>query len=78
MRRTEYYLGHHFDPRDAQELTAPQYLIRKIRAGEHMVADLMFVHYMDRDMVRINRIVKAMKQWRLQLDEIYGITGDVE
>ena len=77
MKSIEYYCSSYFDPRDAQELSAPQFLQRKILAGNQTIADLMQVHYMDRDNVRINKIIKATKDWKRQLNELYGIEEEL-
>ena len=77
MRSIEYYCSSYFDPRDAQELSAPQFLKRKILAGKQTIEDLMNVHYMDRDTARINKIVKAAKDWQRQFNEIYGIEEEL-
>jgi len=78
MKSTEYYCGHHFAPRDAQELTTPQYLIRKIEAAKCNIDDLLFVSFKHRDMHRINKTIKAIKHWQEQLNEVYGIEKEIE
>ena len=49
MKSIEYYCSTYFDPRDAQELSAPQYFIRKISAAEQTVKDLLEVELEARD-----------------------------
>lgn len=78
MKSIEYYCSHYFDPRDAQELSAPQFLQRKINAGRQTVNDLMKVNFMERDGLRIKRIADAVLDWKKQYNEIYGIETEIE
>lgn len=78
MKSIEYYCSNYFDPRDAQELSAPQFLQRKIRAGNLTIQELCKVDYMQRDGVRIKRIADAILDWKRQYNEIYGIELEIE
>ncbi len=78
MRSIEYYCGIHFDARSGQELTAVQWLTRKISASEMLVIELMEESWMYRDMNRVSRIIKAQADWKKQLNEIFGIQEEVE
>jgi hypothetical protein len=78
MRSIEYYCSVYFDPRDGQELSAPQFLLRKIYAGKDTIDDLLEVDFMERDQVRIKKISDAISDWRKQFNEIYGIETEIE
>lgn len=78
MRSIEYYCSHYFDPRDGQELSAPQFLARKISAGLSTIEDLISVDYMERDGVRIRRVANAVGDWKKQYNELYGIETEIE
>jgi len=78
MRSIEYYCSDYFDPRDGQELSAPQFLARKISAGQQTIEDLISVDYMERDGVRIRRVANAVGDWKKQYNELYGIETEIE
>lgn len=78
MRSIEYYCSNYFDPRDGQELTAPQFLARKISAGLQTIEDLISIDYMERDGVRIRRVANAVGDWKKQYNELYGIETEIE
>lgn len=78
MRSIEYYCSHYFDPRDGQELSAPQFLARKISAGLSTIEDLISIDYMERDGVRIRRVANAVGDWKKQYNELYGIETEIE
>lgn len=78
MKSIEYYCSHYFDPRDAQELSAPQFLSRKISAGLATIEDLNNIDFMERDGTRIKRIADAVSDWKKQYNEIYGIELEIE
>ena len=69
MRNIEYYCGPDFDPRVGQELSAPQYYLRKIAAakGTKIMVDLTE----PLDGIRSNRIAGAIEDWQMQYDEIF-------
>ena len=71
IRPITYYCGEEFDPRVGQELSAPQWLLRKITAAKALKIALSVVSPFDG--VRNRRIAHAIEEWQAQFDEIYGI-----
>ena len=78
MKSVEYYCGEEFDARCGQELTAVQWLHRKITNAKELLNTLAQADYQERDGIRIKRISDALKDWRQQIDEIYGLERDIE
>ena len=78
MKSIEYYCGADFDPRCGQELTAAQWLRRKINAAKQLKHDLVHLGWRERDGIRINRIAKAIEDWEAQFNEIFGLEKEIE
>lgn len=78
MRKIEYYCGADFDASIGRELTAEQWLHRKIIHATELHHKLAHQSYLDRDDLRIKRIDKALSYWREQLHEINGMSKDIE
>jgi hypothetical protein len=70
MRHIEYYCGKDFDPRCGQELSAPEWLLKKIRAAKETKMEVDLTYPLDG--IRSNRIAGAIEDWRIQYDEIFG------
>jgi len=73
-----YYCGESFDASLGRELSAEQWLHRKIIHATELHHKLAHQSYLDRDDLRIKRIDKAIEYWREQLNEINGIHKDIE
>jgi fructose-1,6-bisphosphatase/sedoheptulose 1,7-bisphosphatase-like protein len=69
LENIEYYCGKDFDPRIGQELSAPQYYLRKIAAAKETKIMVDLTEPLDG--VRSNRIARAIKDWQMQYDEIF-------
>lgn len=78
MKSVEYYCGEEFDVRCGQELTASEWLHRKISNGAILLQELVQVNYADRDGLRIKRVSDALRDWRQQIDEIYGLEREID
>lgn len=76
MKAIEYYCGPDFDPTVGQELSAPQYLMRKINAAKELKNHLAIQHPIEG--VRIGKIAIAISEWQLQFDEIFGKHKEIE
>lgn len=59
-----------------QELSAAQYLMRKINAAKELRNHLAIQHPIDG--VRIVRISNAVDDWKYQFDEIFGKHKEIE
>lgn len=77
MKRIEYYCGKDFDARIGQTRPAVQWLYAKIFSAEETINELNKIDFMQRDFARINDIISAIKDWRQQIKEIYGIDEDM-
>ena len=78
MKSIVYYCGENFDPTCGQELTAPQWLQRKILASQELHHYLAYLDYQYRNEKRINDIAEAIKDWEIQYSEIFGLSKDIE
>ena len=78
MRSIEYYCGKEFDSSCGRELSAEQWLHRKIIHATELHHQLAHVDYLDRDDLRISRIGKAIQLWRDMIDEINGKSKEIE
>lgn len=78
MKSIVYYCDVDFDPSCGRELTAEQWLHRKIIHATELHHKLAHQSYLDRDDLRIKRIDIAIEKWREQLDEINGKGKDIE
>ena len=78
MKSIEYYCGADFDARCGQELTASEWLYRKVSSANILLQQLVQVDYTIRDGLRIKRVSDALKDWRQQIDEIYGLEREIE
>lgn len=78
MKSIVYYCGENFDPSCGQELSAVQWLQRKILHARELHHYLAHLDYQYRNDKRINDISKAIKDWETQLDEIFGHSREIE
>lgn len=75
MRHIEYYCGPEFDPRCGQEMSVPEWLLKKIRHAKatKIIVDSTF----PLDGIRSNRIADAIDQWKKQYHEIFFESEEV-
>lgn len=72
MRKSQDLYGDNFDATQYRELTAEQYLYRKIHASQELVDLLLLEPYETRDMFRINKSLESQSHNRKLIDELYG------
>jgi hypothetical protein len=78
MKSIVYYCGEDFEASCGRELSAEQWLHRKIIHATELHHQLAHVDYLDRDDLRISRIGKAIQLWRDMIDEINGKHKEIE
>lgn len=76
MKSIVYYCGPDFDPTCGTHLTAEAWLILKIRNAKDMKYEIDTTTPFDS--IRSNRIQVAIEKWQEQLDEINGISQEIE
>lgn len=72
MRNSHFLYGSDFDATQLRELTAEQYLYRKIHASQELVDTLSNEPLDTRDFFRINKSLEAQSHNRKLIDELYG------
>jgi len=75
MKSIIYYCGEAFDPSCGLELTAVQWLSRKLLHAKE--TKLKVDNTVPFDPLRSNRIAEAIEDWQTQLFEIYGSSEEV-
>lgn len=72
MRNSQFLYGNDFDATQLRELSAEQYLWRKIHSSQELVELLSNEPLETRDMFRINKSLSSQKHNRKLIDELYG------